>query len=276
MDIQQLRSSKILVIGDSCIDKYHFGKCVRMSPEAPVPVFKLIKTEEHPGMAGNVYQNLINLGNTVDILTHSDRITKERFVDIDSKQHIMRLDTGEAVDVTPFRQYENLQIEKYECVIISDYNKGFLDSEAVEKIIDISLGHGVEIFVDSKKRDLSCYKECFLKINESEFNNIKSAPHDCDIIITLGKRGASYRDKIYESFPSDVDNTGLPANVCGAGDTFLAGLVTFYMTAKDMHQSIKFANFCASIAVKNFGTYSICEEDVKKWNRREDESDSAN
>ena len=44
MDIQQLTSLKILVIGEACIDRYHVGSCERLSPELPVPVFKKKET----------------------------------------------------------------------------------------------------------------------------------------------------------------------------------------------------------------------------------------
>ena len=40
MDTQQQISLKTLLIGDSCLDYYHFGTCERLSPEAPVPVLK--------------------------------------------------------------------------------------------------------------------------------------------------------------------------------------------------------------------------------------------
>ena len=232
MDIQQLKSSKILVIGDSCIDKYHFGQCNRLSPEAPVPIFKLIRTKNTSGMAGNVQQNLINLGNQVDIITNKKKITKERFVDLVSKQHIMRLDTGENKKITPFRAYENMQLDKYDSIVISDYNKGFLDHKAIEHIVQESLEKNKIIFVDTKRQDLSCYKGCFIKVNEGEFDNIKHMPKESDIVITMGRSGARYNNKIYKSFPSDVDNTDLSPNVCGAGDTFLSGLVTYYMTKK--------------------------------------------
>ena len=45
---------KILVIGELCIDKFVYGEVKRLSPEAPVPVFNPIVTEENRGMAGNV------------------------------------------------------------------------------------------------------------------------------------------------------------------------------------------------------------------------------
>lgn len=266
MGIQQLKSSKILVIGDSCIDRYHFGISERLSGEAPVPIFKLSYTEEKSGMAGNVYQNLINLGNEVELITNDEVITKERFVDEISKQHLMRLDTGEAFRISSFiKSGKTVEFENYDCVVFSDYDKGFLDIESIEHIFNILEGKDIPIFVDSKKRDLSLYKNCFIKINENEHKNLKREPENSNLIVTLGKKGVKYNNVVYDAFLSDVDNTNLPPNVCGAGDTFLAGLVTQYMLNKDITDAIYFANFCASIAVKNFGTYVIKEDDIKIW-----------
>ena len=44
----------ILVIGDSCTDKFVYGKCERICPEAPVPVADLVWKSIADGMAGNV------------------------------------------------------------------------------------------------------------------------------------------------------------------------------------------------------------------------------
>ena len=38
MDYPQQKQSKILVIGETCIDRYVEGSCDRISPEAPVPI----------------------------------------------------------------------------------------------------------------------------------------------------------------------------------------------------------------------------------------------
>ena len=35
---------KVLLIGDSCIDKYVYGDSKRLSPEAPVPVLDYIRS----------------------------------------------------------------------------------------------------------------------------------------------------------------------------------------------------------------------------------------
>ena len=77
--------------------------------------------------------------------------------------------------------------------------------------------------------------------------------------MTLGKGGALWvnEGKYYRTEETDV------FDVCGAGDTFLAGLVTAYLSSKeDLDLSIKFANKCASLAVKKLGTYAIKRGDL--------------
>jgi D-beta-D-heptose 7-phosphate kinase/D-beta-D-heptose 1-phosphate adenosyltransferase len=70
------RPFKILLIGDSCIDEYQYGTIDRISPEAPVPIFKYIRSEEKPGMVYNVKNNLENLGCQVTLLTRDPSVGK--------------------------------------------------------------------------------------------------------------------------------------------------------------------------------------------------------
>jgi len=265
MDIQQLKSSKILLIGDSCIDKYHYGLCERLSPEAPVPVFKLLKTVKKQGMAGNVCENLTSLGNIVVLLTNTELITKERYVENTQKQHLIRVDTGENSSIKPFKinNFDLLEFKDFDCVVISDYNKGYLDTESILQILEFAKSNKLQVFIDSKKNDLSIYENCFIKINEYEFSLAKQFPKNCELILTRGKNGATHNSINYQAYHNDIDNTTLPVDVCGAGDTFLAAFVTSYLTNNNISEAIRFANKCASIAVKNFGTYTIQLEDLK-------------
>ena len=83
---QAPKSLKVLLIGDSCYDEYHYGSVNRISPEAPVPIFDLHDTVSKKGMAYNVHNNLVNLKLKVDIITeYSER--KHRYVDIKTGQH---------------------------------------------------------------------------------------------------------------------------------------------------------------------------------------------
>ena len=135
MDTQQLKSFKILVIGDSCTDVYNYGVCERLSPEAPVPVLKIMYTEEKPGMSLNVENNLKALGHHTILLTNPEKIIKERFVDQRSMQHLLRVDKGEgdkdlinSIDLRLLKTVKNMNFN-FDCVVISDYNKGFLTYE---------------------------------------------------------------------------------------------------------------------------------------------------
>jgi sugar/nucleoside kinase (ribokinase family) len=51
-------------------------------------------------------------------------------------------------------------------------------------------------------------------------------------------------------------------DVCGAGDTFLAGLTYEYLNTSSLEHAIIFANKCASISVTHFGNFIVRHQDV--------------
>ena len=255
MDIQQLKYYKILLIGDSCEDIYHFGKIKRLSPEAPVPIFALQYSESHPGMTANVKENLCSLGVSVDLITNKEKLTKERYIDLNTKQHLLRVDTGEVNSLCPFEHslvnIDNLN--EYDALVISDYNKGFITSESVEFLTNNFQG---PIFVDSKKTDLSIFEQCFIKINEEEYKSVEKIPEECELIVTLGSKGTQWNKKIFSTKTVEV------FDICGAGDTFFAAFICSYLINKKIENSIKFANKCATITVQKLGTYAPTIGDI--------------
>ena len=60
--------ANILVIGDIMLDSYWYGDTSRISPEAPVPVVKINKTEHRLGGAANVAKNIATLGAKVTLV----------------------------------------------------------------------------------------------------------------------------------------------------------------------------------------------------------------
>ena len=91
MDIQQQKKFKILLIGDSCKDEYHYGRSHRLSPEAPVPVLNFKNTIVKPGMAANVRENLLAFDCDVDFITNKEEIVKSRYIDQRSGQGTTKL-----------------------------------------------------------------------------------------------------------------------------------------------------------------------------------------
>ena len=258
MDDQQQNLSKILVIGDSCLDKYHYGSCERMSPEAPVPILKITRTETRPGMVLNVQHHLENFFFDTVLCTNKEEIIKERFVESTFMQHMLRVDYGEEQKVSPMsaEAIDQLNFKLYSGVVISDYDKGYISPSAARKISKKAKEEQVPVFVDSKKTDLSCFPNAIIKINEKESKKIKALPEDYELIITLGNSGATWNGI---NFPTkDVE----VFDICGAGDSFFAGFINSYLMDFNIEKSIEFANSIAAISVKNFGTYIVKREDL--------------
>ena len=88
---------KVLVIGETCVDEFTYGKIDRLCPEAPVPVFMPLKTIQNPGMAGNVVANIKALEPKVNINQwhQKETIVKTRLVDSKTNQMIVRIDKNE-------------------------------------------------------------------------------------------------------------------------------------------------------------------------------------
>jgi len=242
---------KVLLIGDSCEDRYFYGDVKRLNPEAPVPILEYRRGVTSKGMAWNVRENLMSFGVEVYISTHPEEIIKTRYIDEKSNQQIMRYD--EEPEITPISfEFPDEWKTTYDALVISDYDKGFITQE---KLFELSNWFQGPVFIDTKK---TCIPgNAFIKINESEFKKITHFIPD-NMIITKGGEGTEYQGKLY---PAEKVNV---FDVVGAGDTFLAALTYGYLKYGRIEEAIPFANKAAAIAVSHTGTYVLTEEDVKK------------
>lgn len=247
---QQPTLFNVLLIGDSCIDEYKIGSVDRLSPEAPVPVVKLVETYTLPGMSANVLKNFAALDIYPDFVSNSDIITKTRYIDKKSGQHLLRVDQEHTL--TPWNGETPYPLHQYDAIVISDYNKGFLTYECIARIIQNA---ACPVFIDTKKTQLADISAewVFFKLNETEYKSARSLPSN--LIVTLGDQGAEYNGV---SYPTDSVEV---MDVCGCGDTFLAALTREYLYTKDIEKAILYANKAASITVQHRGNYSpTCEE----------------
>jgi len=244
---------RILVIGESCKDIYQYGDCVRLCPEAPVPVFRSgnLKTE-NPGMAKNVWRNIKSLVDfDVDIETNKNwlSITKTRCVDNRTNYIIVRIDEGD--DGYSRCDVKSIEYHKYDVIVISDYNKGFLTESDIEYV---SNQHSTT-FLDTKKiLGEWCKKIKFIKINEFEYERTKHklTPELIEkMIITLGPNGARHKGIGFPVPKVEIKDTS------GAGDTFVAALASSYATTKDIFKAIEFANENATKVVQRKGVSTI-------------------
>jgi D-beta-D-heptose 7-phosphate kinase/D-beta-D-heptose 1-phosphate adenosyltransferase len=233
---------KILLVGDNGIDQYQFGTVTRISPEAPVPVLNYTHTVTKPGMAANVRENLERLGCEVDFVHGVKTCIKTRVIDSKTGQHLVRIDQdipSKAVKI------DYTGIDKYNAIIVSDYNKGSVEYETIE---NLRKNYSGPIFVDTKKTDLARFEGCFVKINSVEYAAAKTVP--TELIVTLGRDGVQYKEhKISTPQVEAFD-------VCGAGDTFLSALAYNYVLSGDILAAMRFATRAASVTIQHIGVYS--------------------
>ena len=240
----------ILVIGDGCMDAYTYCDTNRLAPEAPCPVLDVSHVDEAPGMAMNVYENVNSFTTSVDYRTNENwtEIIKNRYVHTKSNHHFCRIDTGvieETVDL------DGLHLDRYQTVIVSDYDKGFLTPNDIEYICT----HHPQVFLDTKKvLGEWAFNAKFIKINEHEYERSKSYVDSLgkgQVIKTLGGQGCEFDGKIYP-----VDKVEV-LDVSGAGDTFMAAMAHKYTRINDIQKAINFANYCASQVVQMRGTSTL-------------------
>ena len=240
---------KVLLIGDSCEDRYFYGDVKRLNPEAPVPILEYKRGVTSKGMVWNVRENLRSFGVEVYTSTHPEEIIKTRYIDEKSNQQIMRYDEEPKIEPLSFdfpTEWNNL----YDALVISDYDKGFLTTE---KIFELSSRFVGPVFIDSKKTLLP--EDAYIKVNELEYERMSHSNYE-NLIVTRGGKGAEYQGKLY---PAEKVNV---FDVAGAGDTFLAALVVGYIQTKSIETAIPLANKAAAIAVSHAGTYVLTKEDI--------------
>ena len=245
--------SKILVVGESCMDIFIYGDTPRLSPEGPAPVFIPTQERYNGGMASNVESNLISLGCEVDLITNTSSITKTRYVHESSNTLLLRVDEGDVVKQVEDSKLKNVDYWEYNMVVISDYNKGFLTEE---DIAYIAYKHPNVICDTKKKLGNWCKDLRFIKLNRTEFENNKEFIKQNDwilekLIITLDKDGCKHNGKIYPTEQVEI------LDISGAGDTFVAAFSKKYIETSDVEQSITFANECSSKVVQKRGVTTI-------------------
>ena len=192
--------ARVLVAGDVMLDRYWFGDVHRISPEAPVPVVHVKRSEERPGGAANVARNITSLEGGCTLLSvvgddeaarslegllaaekvraslHRDAelSTTVKLRVIGQQQQLLRIDFERApsheVLAAKLDEYERL-VDQADAVVLSDYGKGGL--ERVQEMIALARRHGKPVLVDPKGDEYSRYRGAtLLTPNRSEFREV--------------------------------------------------------------------------------------------------------
>ncbi|WP_080762289.1 D-glycero-beta-D-manno-heptose-7-phosphate kinase [Chromobacterium violaceum] len=196
----RLAKAKVLVVGDVMLDRYWFGEVSRISPEAPVPVAKIGRSEERAGGAANVARNIAGLGGKATILSvvgddeaadalerllqpdgivtsfkrDANIATTVKLRVVARQQQLIRLDFEDApsheILADKLEEFTDI-VAAHDVVILSDYGKGGLTH--VAEMIQLARAAGKPVLIDPKGDDYSKYAGAtLLTPNRSEFRQV--------------------------------------------------------------------------------------------------------
>ena len=220
---------------------------------------------------------------------HMNTITKTRvmaknhyYLRIDQERTLSEQETSFLTENNKEQIIALLQKQQPGYIIISDYNKWFLDHDLVDHIKKTVNNYWWKIFVDTKPSHTEWYHWVYLiKPNFSEFKKMMkigeidpsddklieqkaqefSKRYNCIVVVTRSEYGASYAtpDGTTWSMPTQAQKV---IEVSGAWDTFLAWLVTSLHDWHPLEEAIQYGNKASWIVVSHPWTGIITRDQL--------------
>lgn len=188
--VTQLAQAHVVVVGDVMLDRFISGTVERISPEAPIPIFKVTGETRMLGGAGNVVRNLATLGaathfvgvigndrtgdEVASLLDQEDRATASLLTDdarpttlkaryVAAGQQMLRADEEKSGPLTPALRADLLNavetvLQPGSVLVLSDYGKGVLGKGLARDLIKMAEGKDIAVLVDPKGKDFSIYR----------------------------------------------------------------------------------------------------------------------
>ncbi len=313
--LDNFTGKRVLVVGDVMLDEYVWGRVSRISPEAPVMV---VDAERHtfvPGGAANVVNNLCALGAKATIaglvgkdgagqtlteklaeegadvsglMTTGERPTTQKTRIIAHSQQVVRVDHEKrdpirAEDQTKLLVYLDAAIPACDALLLSDYQKGLLGKELIQKVVETARAHGKVSTGNLKPQGIGAHcRLTVITLNLSEasagtgllLNEASSegtlreagrmllrksgAEH---ILITRGAQGLTL-------FSADADPITVPAHpvavydVAGAGDTVISTLTLALAAGASAPEAVTLANCAGAVVVKKVGVATATRDEI--------------
>lgn len=314
--VNAFTGKRILVIGDLILDVYLRGMSTRLCPEAPVPVVNVGERISRLGGAANTVCNLAALGANVNfcsvigcdptgdeallllertgvdtrmVIRHAERKTISKSRVMSGPQLVTRIDEGtEApVDVetsTALAMCIEESFTQCDAVVISDYDKGVINAQVIDKLMALKQKRPLLIAVDSKR--LSFFRRlhpAYIKPNYNEALALLGLPaKSCNRIqqinavapLLFRKTNAPLITVTLDGEGSLMIENGKPTgtyaapsiarpHVSGAGDTYLSAFVLSFLSSGNCGASAEIATAAASIAVDKECTASCSQTELK-------------
>lgn len=188
--VHALGGKQVLLVGDLILDRYVYGDAERISPEAPVPVLRVVETRDAVGGSGNVAACLRALGcevvccgitgadahgetlrpllealgaDTSGVAVDASRptTTKTRMVGLAQHRHRQQLLRVDEEDAGPLSEASTKtlldkvlgKIDACDVVCLEDYDKGVVSEPIAQTIIAAATHAGKPVLVDPARLD---------------------------------------------------------------------------------------------------------------------------
>src|SRR5215470_13065901 len=307
--IRRFADQKIVIIGDAIADRFVHGSISRISREAPVFILQHQHTETLPGGAANCAMNLVALGAKVSLISvtgndeagnelraklenagvnidgviASDKIqttTKVRILaghSHSSKQQVIRIDyEGVSLNDGDVRSalLNKLQqaTKTANALVISDYNYGVVDAQAVETI---RKNAGIPVLVDSRFHLLDYPGFTAATPNQEEVENLVgtsiSSAEQLEqaatelkhrlghraLLVTRGGEGMTLVEHDAAAVHIQAVGAQQPVDVTGAGDTVIATFTLALASGASFADAARLANYAGGLVVMKRGTATV-------------------
>lgn len=171
------------------LDVYLTGEVERISPEAPVPVVRVLQRRNALGGAANVAQNVVAIGCQCDLVSAIgsdmgggmmremigamgigmdgllivDRPTTQKTRIVARSQQLLRVDEEEDSDLTGEEAKSLIGLVEHavrhaDALVLEDYNKGVLVPTLIERAVTAARTRGIPIVVDPKFKNFFSYR----------------------------------------------------------------------------------------------------------------------
>ena len=194
--LARFRRRHLLVVGDLMLDRFIWGDVERISPEAPVPVLRVMSESFSLGGAANVVHNIRSLGGRVTACgvvgqdetgkrllgglrslgistsgvfseSHFQTTQKTRVIAQPRHQHIVRLDRENPREIREpvlekIRRFVIRHAPRCDGVVISDYGKGVIHEELLEIVAQLAQEKNLLYVADPKKENFGAYRNVTL------------------------------------------------------------------------------------------------------------------
>ncbi len=311
--MEQFAGRRVLVLGDVMLDHYLWGRCERISPEAPVPVVDVQRETTSLGGAGNVAANLAALGAEPGLVgvmgddPHAQKMLDafaERGVDtralvrdagrpttfktriLAQNQQVVRADWESrapidgAVRDAVLAMVER-ELARSQALVISDYGKGVVTGEVLERVMALARARKIPVAVDPKESHIDSYRGAsILTPNQHEAGYVMGRrvvdeaslmevgwglqgrlDAEC-VLVTRGADGMSLFEKggRYTHLPTVAREV---YDVTGAGDTVVSVVALALAAGAEYPEACFLANHAAGVVIREVGTASCSPAQLK-------------